>query len=137
MPLAMETAFCDLVYALDQVKAAEPNDPARAPSRRPAVTMELFQVQPDTLQLGVTELTYRWSIRVYIDMTDWAQAQEDMKALIPELVTLITPLTDPNFRTLNGTCDEALLVDEGDAYDYRTDDGLIVKRLVLQAVVAS
>lgn len=135
---AIEQAFASKLVASGIVKTATTTDTPRIDERNlPQITMVLFQTTP-TIDgpIGLIELTWRWTITLYLRLQDWDAAQTELKSLVPQLVTLITPAAAPELRTLNNTVDEAWLLDEGDAPDFRPDDELLVKRLVLQAVTS-
>jgi hypothetical protein len=114
---AIEQAFASKLVASGIVKTATTTDTPRIDERNlPQITMVLLQTTPNTQgPIGLLEVEWRWTITLYLRLQDWDAAQAELKSLVPQLVTLITPATAPELRTLNNTVDEAWLLDEGDA----------------------
>ena len=133
----IEAAFVAAAKGVSGIAQAldyEPSEIPRGAAGLPAVSM-LFNGIPEQRdhQTGpATENTWSWTIRLYVLLRDYREAQEKLKALLPELFAIVR--RDP---TLAGSCYRAVLVDPEDEPEFRHRSGgaagTLVKALILRA----
>jgi hypothetical protein len=128
-PDLIEDAFVAAASAIPGVESAVDHEPEKLP-RLPAVTM-LFRVpaQVDAATGPVNDVTWSWTVSLYLPLRDYRRAQQQLKELAPAILRLTR--ADP---TLGGTCDQAIVSALDDDPVFSHDEGWMVARFRLTAL---
>lgn len=134
-PKLIRQAFAAHAAAVTGVANAYDHEPELLPENMEegaAVTMIIARVVPEIVETGgAVQVDWNWSVYVYVLLSDYALAQDQMTELLPPLL-LITMLDSD----LGGTCDQAWLTDAGgEPFPEQADGGFmtLVKQLNLRA----
>lgn len=134
-PAEIRQAFASAVSQITGVLEAFDHEPEVLPANMDegaAVTMIIAKVVPEIVETGgAVQIDWNWAVYVYVLLSDYAAAQDQMTELLPPLL-LITML-DPD---LGGTCDQAWVTDAGgEPFPEQAEGGFmtLVKQLNLRA----
>ena len=125
----VEVAFVAAAAGVQGVYTALDNVPKQAPTRLPAVMLLWRGVNQEFQETGpVAQVSWAWTVFVWIALTNYERAQDDAKTLIPRL--LVLPRTN---RTLGGTCESWALADDLDQPVFDEERGVYEKTLRMTA----
>ena len=129
-PTEVVAAFAELAGAIDGVAIAYDHEPEKI-SDEPAVTLVQRHVLPAIIDVsGREQQDWKFRVYVYVKLTSYRDAQMQLLDLVPKLLRI----TQTN-RTLNNTCFDSRLDDEGAEPDPRHRAGYMAKRLSLTAKI--
>jgi hypothetical protein len=127
-PRPILEAFAQLASRVAGVNVALPYEPAqqRLPTM-PCVTILFSGIEQEDQMTGpAQELRWHFDVQVYVSFADAQRAQDEMIAIVPELVRIIR--VNPS---LDGTCELAVIEDGLAAPELGQDDRWLRKRLHL------
>lgn len=101
----IETAFTTAVLAINGIKSAHKVEPNRL-DQLPAVTMFFIGCPSISSSTGYNVVSWTWRVSITVSMSDLAEAQNELKTYIPQLLAITR--ADPD---LGNTCDWAELND--------------------------
>ncbi|WP_273843930.1 hypothetical protein [Rubrobacter calidifluminis] len=100
--------------ATDPVVYRDVLDVEVEPQQYPASTLLFsYPSQSDLATGGITQNTWRWIQRSYFDFTDPATAQQEMKRLIPALLSALRHASPDDLLLADGTQIELVVEDAG------------------------
>jgi len=125
-PTEVVVMFAELAGAVDGVTKAYDHEPEKI-QHKAAVTLVQRHVVPQIIDVsGREEQTWRFRVYVYVQLGTYREAQMELLDLLPKLLRI----TQTN-RTLNQTCSDSRLDDDGAEPDPRHREGYMTKRLTL------
>jgi hypothetical protein len=123
---AVEGVFTRLALAVPAVASSVDHEPKNLP-RMPCVTMLWVGLAQDDLETGPrTENRWTWRINLYIQLQDYKRAQDDLKAIVPELLAITRRNPD-----LDATVAWATIADNGNDPIFGDQAGFLRKSLLL------
>lgn len=128
---SIEAALVAELEKVSGVQAVLDHVPKEAPDRLPALILQLrrfTQNYPGVGQL-VVERDYTWLLLVWVPMRDYEDAQNQLKALWPALLDL-----QHSNNTLDVSCREWTVEDDGDSPTFDEARGVYEKRLTIHAL---
>lgn len=125
-PIEVVAAFAGLAGQIDGVAVALDHEPEKI-SDQPAVTVAYRHVLPKIIDVAIRE-EQTWTFRVYVyaQLTTYRDAQMKILELVPGLLRI----TQTN-RTLNNTCIDSRMDDEGREPTPNHREGYLTKTLSL------
>ncbi len=130
VPDLVEDALVTRLAAIPGIVEVLDHEPQNLPRGRfPLITLLFTGARYSHNELGpMSELVWSWSVRLYIRLTDYREAQQALKDLVPAIIS-VTRL-DP---TLGGACFDSELQDEADEPTFAHDEGWLLKSLSFSA----
>lgn len=133
-PDSIEAVYTEAWASISGIQAAVDHEPQRLPPM-PCVTMLFSRYDPFDAETGPgQDVTLEWRVRLYASLSDYRQAQQRIKDLIPPIINEVRL----NPKAWDGTDDLADIVtitDQGNEPAFSPDDGYAVKELLLRAVL--
>lgn len=128
--IAIEAAIIGYLQAIVGLEDALDHEPRSLPRALPVATLLLTRTDPEQIETGIGEdVTYEWRLSIYVALQDWGAAQQELKRLVPVVLSAIRAKP-----TCSGLVDMLTVRDSG-AEPIFSDDGYVRKSLTLRAVL--
>lgn len=127
---AIEQAFINEVKTISGLNDALTYEPQNIPRYLPVATLLFIGAPENDFATGIVEVTYHWRVSLYLALNDYKRAQDQLKELLPQLMSI----TRLNPR-LNDTCTWAVLSDEDEEPVFAENDQWLMKTLHLRVQV--
>lgn len=109
------------------------HEPRALPRTLPVATLLLRRVDPTQSETGGGEdVTYEWTLSIYVDGSDWQRAQTELKTIVPDVIREIR-----QHPTCDNLVDFLTVTDDGAEPVFAVGDdepGYVRKPLTLRAV---
>lgn len=126
---AIETELATRFEALAGVAKALDHEPKNLPTF-PCVTLLLVRAGQDEVSTGpMTEVTWEWRVTLYLKLSDFKQAQTQMKGLLLPMLTILHA-----DHQLGALVERSWITDNGDEPVFDIAEGVLMKTFSLSAI---
>lgn len=129
MPAApIKAAFVADADAIAGVTAVD-HEPADLPDADAVVCLLFLPPSQEDVATGLTEVTWRWRVNLYLSLRDYEKAQDELERIVPELYAIAR-----DNPMLDGTCEKCFVLDIGREPTFAHRAGWLLQSLELRAI---
>lgn len=126
---AIETEIVNRLDALSGINSALDHEPKNL-GKLPCATLLLTRAAQEEVFTGpLTEVTWEWRVTLYVQLSDFKSAQDQLKALMVPVLTILHA-----DHQLGGLVERSWITDDGEAPIFDVEAGVLMKFFSLSAI---